>query len=180
MKLGPCSNVYPARREKGEGTQASKLAIFSQITTPASRLPACDRSPNDKEMIMRHVIRIAIVGFCLTLGTVYGKPPEENPEVASFQKLEQLVSKQVEVGVASKNQLLKVRILELRMLFTNGKLTQERWLAKEQQLNAELLGIQLSEVSQGDKAINQVFEFQNSLLSTREMLMRNAEPRKSE
>ena len=88
--------------------------------------------------------------------------------------------KQVEVGVASKNQLLKVRILELRMLFTNGKLTQERWLAKEQQLNAELLGIQLSEVSQGDKAINQVFEFQNSLLSTREMLKRNAEPRKSE
>ena len=154
---------------------------LSSRTGDCGRWPQEKKMNQEKEMMMRNVILITVVGFFLAIGTAYGKPINKNPEVAELQKLEQIVSKQVEVGVSSKNQLLKVRILEIRSLYINGELTQDEWLAKEQKLNAELLKLQLSEVShQGDKTIDQVFEFQNTLLSTRELFKRNAGANKSE
>jgi hypothetical protein len=80
-------------------------------------------------MKMQNGILITAVGCCLAIGTAYGELLSKNPEVAEFQKLKQIVSKQVEVGVSSKDQ---------------------------------------------------VFEFQNWLLSTRELLKRNTATSKTE
>ncbi len=130
-------------------------------------------------MNMKSVFLISAIGFSLAVGAADGKKLSKDPEVAAFQKLEQLATKQMETGVISKESLLKARILEVRALFANGELGQEQWLAKEKKLNAELLQFQSYRVSQGEDAIDKVFAFQNTLLSTRELLRRNAEAKKS-
>jgi len=123
---------------------------------------------------MRNVILITAIGFCLAVGTAHAKDLSRDSEVAAFQKLEQIVSEQVATGVSSKDQLLKARILEIRALYVNREWTQDQWLAREKKLNTELLQLQSAQVSQGRNAIDKVFEFQNWLLSTRELLKRNA------
>ena len=129
---------------------------------------------------MQNGILITAVGCCLAIGTAYGELLSKNPEVAEFQKLKQIVSHLVEAGVSSKDQLLKARILEIRALYVNRELAQDQWISKEQKLNAELLKLQTSKVTEGKNTIDQVFEFQNWLLSTRELLKRNTGASKTE
>jgi hypothetical protein len=141
---------------------------------------AKNSSHNKEKMDIKNFILISAIGFCLAVGIAKGKPLSKDPEVAAFQKLEQLATKQMETGVSSKEPLLKARILEARALFANGELGQGQWLAKEKKLNAELLKSQSRRVSKGEDSIDKVFAFQNSLLSTRELLKRNAEADKSQ
>jgi len=129
---------------------------------------------------MKICILISTVGFCLAIGSACAKEFSSDPEVAAFQKLEQLATKQMQTGVTSKEPLLKARILEARALFANGELGRDQWLAKEKKFNAELLQIQSHRVSQGQDAIEKVFVFQTSLLSTRELLKRNSEAENSQ
>jgi len=130
-------------------------------------------------MNMKSVILISAICFSLAVGAADGKKLSNDSEVAAFQKLEQLATKQMETGVTSKESLLKARILEVRALFANGELGQEQWLTKEKKLNAELLQFQSYRVSQGEDALDKVFAFQNTLLSTRELLKTNAGAQKS-
>jgi hypothetical protein len=121
---------------------------------------------------MRNTILITVIGTGLAVGVAYGKPVSKNPEVAEFQKLEMIVNERYKTGVSSQDQLLKARILEKRALYVNGELAQDKWLAYEQKLNADLLKLQTALLSQGKNSIDQIFEFQNWLLSTRGMLKR--------
>ena len=90
-----------------------------------------------------------------------------DPEVSAFQKLEQLVANQMATGVTSRESLLKALILEVRSLFANEECGHEEWLPIEKNLNSELLQLQSHRVSQGEDTLDKVFEFQNTLLSTR-------------
>jgi len=126
-------------------------------------------------MEMRSTVLITVIGIGLAVGVAYGKQLSKNPEVAEFQKLEQIVREQYKVGVSSKDQLSKANILENRALYVNRELSQSQWLANEQKLNADLLKLQTASLSQGKNTIDQIFEFQNWLLSTRELLKRNTE-----
>ena len=129
---------------------------------------------------MQKYILISAIAFSLVVGAASGKELSKDAEVAAFQKLEHLATKQMQAGVTSKEPLLKARILEARALFANGELGRDQWLAKEKKLNAELLQIQTHRVSRGQDTIEKVFVFQTSLLSTRELLKRNAEANKSQ
>lgn len=124
---------------------------------------------------MHNTILITVIGIGLAVGVTYGKQLSKNPEVAELQKLEQIVSEQYKVGVSSKDQLLKARILSNRALYVNRELSHDQWLANEQKLNADLVKLQTARLSQGENTIDQIFEFQNWLLSTRELLKRKTE-----
>jgi hypothetical protein len=115
----------------------------------------------------------------LAIGLANAKELSNEPETAAIQKLEQLATKQMQTGVSSKEPLLKARILETRALFLNGELDQDQWLAKEKKLNTELLFLQSHSVSRRRYTVDDVFAFQNSLLSTRELLKRKAVSGKS-
>ena len=128
---------------------------------------------------MKSFILISAIGFSLAVGAAEGKKLSNDPEVSAFQKLEQLVTKQMATGVTSRESLLKARILEVRARFANGELGHEEWLPIEKYLNSELLQLQSHRVSQGEDTFGKVFEFQNTLLSTRELLKRNAGAQKS-
>ena len=130
-------------------------------------------------MNMKSVILISAICFSLAVGAADGKKLSKDLEVAALQKLEQLVTKQMVTGVTSRESLLKARILEVRARFANGELGHEEWLPIEKYLNSELLQLQSHSVSQGEDTLDKVFEFQNSLLSTRELLKRNAGAQKS-
>jgi len=114
--------------------------------------------------------QIALIALFTASLTAQAKELSKNPEVAEFQKLEKMVRKQVETGVASREQSLKAAILENRARYANKERTEKEWLAKEQQLNTSLLKMQTARVSAGENAIDAVFTFQNGLLSTRELL----------
>lgn len=120
-------------------------------------------------------ITISIIALSLTVAALSGKELSKDAEVAAFQKLEQLASKQMQTGVTSKSSLLKARILEARALFANGELSRDQWLAKEKKLNVELLQCQTHNVSENphQNHIEKVFEFQDRLLSTRQLLKHN-------
>ena len=118
-------------------------------------------------MYMKSFILISAIGFSLAVGAAEGKKLSNDPEVSAFQKLEQLVTKQMATGVTSRESLLKARILEVRARFANGELGLEEWLPIEKYLNSELLQLQSHSVSQGEDTLDKVFEFQNTLLSTR-------------
>ena len=128
---------------------------------------------------MKSFILISAIGFSLAVGAAEGKKLSNDPEVSAFQKLEQLVTKQMATGVTSRESLLKARILEVRARFANGELGHEEWLPIEKYLNSELLQLQSHRVSQGEDTFDKVFEFQNTLLSTRELLKRNSGAQKS-
>ena len=128
---------------------------------------------------MKSVILISAICFSLAVGAADGKKLSKDPEVAALQKLEQLVTKQMVTGVTSRESLLKARILEVRARFANGELDHEEWLPIEKYLNSELLQLQSHRVSQGEVTLDKVFEFQNTLLSTRELLKTNAGAQKS-
>ena len=130
-------------------------------------------------MNMKSVILISAICFSLAVGAADGKKLSKDPEVAALQKLEQLVTKQMVTGVTSRESLLKARILEVRARFANGELDHEEWLPIEKYLNSELLQLQSLRVSQGEVTLDKVFEFQNTLLSTRELLKTNAGAQKS-
>jgi hypothetical protein len=128
---------------------------------------------------MKKYILISVIAFSLAVGAGNGKELGKDAEVVAFQKLEQLATKQMQTGVTSKEPLLKARILEARALFVNRELSRDQWLTKEKKLNAELLQIQSHNLSQGRDVLEKVFEFQNSLLSTRELLKTKAVSGKS-
>ena len=128
---------------------------------------------------MKIVILISAICFSLAVGAADGKKLSKDPEVAAFQKLEQLVAKQMATGVTSRESLLKARILEVRALFANEECGHEEWLPIEKNLNSELLQLQSHRVSQGEDTLDKVFEFQNTLLSTRKVLKRVAGAPKS-
>lgn len=127
----------------------------------------------DQKIKMKTHTLISAVGFCLAIGSAWAIDLSKDAEVAAFQKLEHLATKQMQAGVTSKESLLKARILVVRALFANGELGRDQWLAKEKKLNAELLQIQSHRVSQGQDTIEKVFAFQDLLLSTRELLRLN-------
>ena len=116
--------------------------------------------------------QIALIALCTASLTAHAADLSANPEVAEFQKLEQMVRKQVETGVASREQSLKATILAIRARYLNKELTEKQWLSKEQELNVSLLKIQAAKVAAGENAIDAVVSFQNELLSTRELLKR--------
>ena len=124
-------------------------------------------------MYMKSFILTSAIGFSLAVGAAEGKKLSNDPEVSAFQKLEQLVTKQMATGVTSRESLLKARILEVRALFANGELG-AGWLAIEKYLNSRVLELQSHRVSQGEDTLDNVFEFQNTLLSTRVLLKLNA------
>jgi len=126
-------------------------------------------------MNVKSVILISAICFSLAVGAADGKKLSKDPEVAAFQKLEQLATKQMQTGVTSKSSLLKARILEARALFANGALSRDQWLAKEKKLNVELLQWQTHNVSENphQNHIEKVFEFQDRLISTRQLLKHN-------
>ena len=130
-------------------------------------------------MYIKSFILISAIGFSLAVGAADEKKISNDPEVSAFQKLEQLVAKQMATGVTSRESLLKVRILEVRALFANEECGHEEWLPIEKNLNSELLQLQSHRVFQGEDTLDKVFEFQNTLLSTRELLKRNAGAQKS-
>ena len=134
----------------------------------------------DQKIKMKTRTLISAVGFCLAIGSAWAIDLSKDAEVAAFQKLEQLATKQMQTGVTSQEPLLKAHILEARALFANGELGRDQWLAKEKKLNVELLQIQSHRVSQGQDSIEKVFAFQNTLLSTRELLRRNSEAENSQ
>jgi len=135
-------------------------------------------SKNHKIKMNRYIL-ISAIGFFLAIGLANAKELSHEPETAAIQKLEQLATKQMQTGVSSKEPLLKARILETRALFLNGELDQDQWLAKEKKLNTELLFLQSHSVSRRRYTVDDVFAFQNSLLSTRELLKRKAVSGKS-
>ena len=114
--------------------------------------------------------QIALIALCAASLTAHAADLSANPEVAELQKLEQMVRKQVETGVASREQSLKATILAIRARYLNKELTEKQWLSKEQELNVSLLKIQAAKVAAGENAIDAVVSFQNELLSTRELL----------
>ena len=128
---------------------------------------------------MKNFILISAIGFSLAVGAADEKKFSNDPEVSAFQKLELLVAKQMATGVTSRESLLKARILEVRALFANEECGNEEWLPIEKNLNSELLQLQSHRVSQGEDTLDKVFEFQNTLLSTRELLKINAGAQKS-
>ena len=119
-------------------------------------------------------ILTSVIAIILTV-SASGKELSKDAEVAAFQKLEQLATKQMQTGVTSKSSLLKARILEARALFANGELSRNQWLAKEKKLNLELLQWQTHDVSENphQNNIEKVFAFQDRLLSTRQLLKQN-------
>ncbi len=120
-------------------------------------------------------IPISVIAISLSLSALNGKELGKDHEVAAFQKLEQLATKQMQTGITSKSSLLKARILEARALFVNGELNRDQWLAKEKKLNVELLQWQTHNVSENphQNNIEKVFAFQDRLLSTRQLLKQN-------
>jgi hypothetical protein len=130
-------------------------------------------SKNYKIKMNRYIL-ISAIGFFLAIGLANAKELSNEPETAAIQKLEQLATKQMQTGVSSKEPLLKARILETRALFLNVELDQDQWLAKEKKFNTELLFLQSHSVSRRRYTVDDVFAFQNSLLSTRELLKRKA------
>jgi hypothetical protein len=126
--------------------------------------------PKRKEIKMRNAILFTMMGVGLAVGGAHGEQLSKNPEVAEFQKLEQLVGDQQRAAVCSEEHLLKARILAARALYGNRELPQDQWLAKEQELNVALLKLQAAELSQRKTTVDAIFEFQNWLLSTRELL----------
>ena len=117
----------------------------------------------------------SVIAISLSVVALSGKEIGKDAEVAAFQKLEQLATKQMQTGVTSKSSLLKARILEARVLFVNGELSRDQWLAKEKKLNVELLQWQTHNVSENphQNHIEKVFEFQDRLLCTRQLLKHN-------
>jgi hypothetical protein len=55
----------------------------------------------------------------------------------------------------------------------NDDLTQEQWLEREKALNLELLRLQRAMVTQGQRTMDEMFEFQCQLLSTRALMQRD-------
>ena len=112
-------------------------------------------------------ILISAIGFSLAVGAAEEKKFSNDPEISAFQKLERLVANQMATGVTSRESLLKALILEVRALFANEEGGHEEWLPIEKNLNSELLQLQSTRLSQGEDTLDKVFEFQNTLLSTR-------------
>ena len=125
-------------------------------------------------MYMKSFILISAIGFSLAVGASEEKKFSNDPEISAFQKVEQLVANQMATGVTSRESLLKALILEVRALFANEEGGHEELLPIEKNLNSELLQLQSHRVSQGEDTLDNVFEFQNTLLSTRELLKLNA------
>ena len=126
------------------------------------------------KIFTKSFILISAIGFSLAVGAAEEKKFSNDPEISAFQKLEQMVANQMATGVTSRESLLKALILEVRALFANEEGGHEELLPIEKNLNSELLQLQSHRVSQGEDTLDNVFEFQNTLLSTRELLKLNA------
>ena len=126
------------------------------------------------KIFTKSFILISAIGFSLAVGAAEEKKFSNDPEISAFQKLEQLVANQMATGVTSRESLLKALILEVRALFANEEGGHEELLPIEKNLNSELLQLQSHRVSQGEDTLDNVFEFQNTLLSTRVLLKLNA------
>lgn len=120
------------------------------------------------------VIILAVAGAAAAAagGAAVATQLGKNAEVAEFQKLKTLMEARYRSGLCSFDDVLKATMLQNRALYVNGELSKQQWLEKELAANSRLLESQSARLARRDEKIDDLFTFQNWLLTTRELLKR--------